>query len=206
MAFNLVADTSRGLAELDLPEYDDVSNAPAQDGTLVYVTGDGATTPEGAYLRTAGSYSQIGTGGSSGTEIAVARKTSNQANSTTGSWVTVEFDTTPVSTLSGVSTTNNQFVPPKNGLYRIHARLNTNFGNSSSTDARLQETTDAVTLAESNTGNGSSSNDTHVLESVENLTTSAAVELQGQTDQTSGSSDFGGAEGQTEMIIEYLGS
>lgn len=206
MTLHLSREVVNALSELDLPEYDDVANAPAKDGTFIYVTGDGATTPEGAYIRKSGSYEEVGSGGGGDTEIAVARKTANQSVGTSGSWIGIDFDTENTSKLSGLSSANDNFVPPKDGFYQLDLQVNVNFGNSASTMARIQETTGPTTMSISQLGNGSSSNETHRLFAVGNLTTSQEVVFEIQTNQLGGSSDVGGAEGETKVTVEYLGT
>lgn len=46
---------------LEVPSYDDTSNAPQHDGSIVHITGEGPTTPEGLYQRTSGTYTLVGT-------------------------------------------------------------------------------------------------------------------------------------------------
>lgn len=61
---NTETDSKRLLAtnELDLPEYDDVSNAPQNASGFVWATGNG-TSAEGVYVNDGGSYTRV-TGGS----------------------------------------------------------------------------------------------------------------------------------------------
>jgi len=50
------------LEELDPPAYDDKTNGPADNGSIIYVTGDGTDT-EGLYQRQSGTYERLGVGG-----------------------------------------------------------------------------------------------------------------------------------------------
>lgn len=61
MTFNTTAEVVNAILELDPPEYDDVTNAPSEDGTIVYA--NGVTSTEGLYIRESGTYNRLSTSG-----------------------------------------------------------------------------------------------------------------------------------------------
>lgn len=147
MTYNTYPNDVRPISELGLPEYDDITNAPAEDGTLVRVTGDGATTPAGAYYREDGSYDGpiglLATAGYTQGDDLWLQSTGEGAAinvETSGTWVgAVNFH-------QDILQWDALF--PDGATTRVYAIVAGNPGSGETLDARLQNLTDSETIVQ----------------------------------------------------------
>lgn len=129
-----------------------------------------------------------------------ARKSTNQTWSGTGTFETVTWDSLGPETLSGMDTTNNQFVPPTDGDYKITARIGTETSSSGNTTMRINDGSGNY-IGFSANGNGADATNVHEVTTIRALTTSDTITVEALTDSLG---DILGSDGNSEFIVEQL--